>query len=361
MKCKSCGNEISFFGQKIKCCNCQEVFCKDCSFEESFSISKNTNEGWCCTCYIENCQHPPNPPPPISPFDLDLLISENIINRDPKQYYSSWNTIYSNKKSRIMSAFCIEDKKTYAIKIIRDDGNIEKVLKEYLAAKQIVSKNVLRNFKLFGFDQSFYIVSELMDLSLEVIIKNTTLINEKIVVHIIKEILNGLADIHMQNKAHRDLKPSNIYLNLSGDVKIGDFGEVGKTDEVNDMMSTYVGSPLYMAPEIYLEGERKYDYLCDIWSLGITILELTHSKLFESKTIDDLRHEILNNEPPQVNKIFSRALSEICRRCLNKNPALRSNANELINLKFFKKAKDCSKDLVKLISQVMSKVDMPNK
>ena len=359
MKCKSCGNKLSWFGQKIKCFNCLEVFCSKCSSEDSFSISKNTDEGWCLTCYIQNNQYSSisSLSPPAS--DLNQLISENVINRDPKQYYSSWNTIYSSKKSRVMSAFCIEDKKTYAIKMIRDEDNVEKVLREYLAAKEIVSKNVLRNFKLFGFDQYFYIVSELMDLSLETIIKQTTLINEKIVVHIIKEILNGLVDIHMQNKAHRDLKPLNIYLNLSGEVKIGDFGEIGKIDRKQDMLSTYVGTPFYMAPEIY-RGE-KYDYLCDIWSLGITILEITHSKLFNSKNFADIQEEILNNEPPKVNTRFSKPLSEICRICLNKNPSLRLNANQLINLKLFRKAKDCSKDLVKLISKVMLQSELQNK
>jgi serine/threonine protein kinase len=91
----------------------------------------------------------------------------------------------------------------------------------------------------------------------------------------------------------RDLKPENIFVK-NGVLKIGDFG-FAKNEEGQDLMSTIVGSPAYMAPQILVK--RKYNYKCDIWSLGVLAFEMLTGNLpfvFKSQNLEDMYKDIKN-------------------------------------------------------------------
>jgi serine/threonine-protein kinase 24/25/MST4 len=82
----------------------------------------------------------------------------------------------------------------------------------------------------------------------------------------------GTNYLHSKLKIHRDIKCANILLNINGDVKIADFGVSAQISDSVSKMSSIVGTPCWMAPEILINNS--YDFKCDIWSIGITAIEM---------------------------------------------------------------------------------------
>jgi len=101
-------------------------------------------------------------------------------------------------------------------------------------------------------------------------------LSEKQVAWVLQGTLKGLAHIHTRNILHLDIKSANILLNDAGDVKLADFG-VSKTLQSDFVAATnYIGSPLFMAPEVIRKD--KYNHKADLWSLGITTIEMAEGQ-----------------------------------------------------------------------------------
>lgn len=88
---------------------------------------------------------------------------------------------------------------------------------------------------------------------------------------ILRETLNGLQYFHESGQIHRDIKCGNILLDMEGNVYIGDFG-VSENVKKGQKKKTFVGSPCWMAPEIM--DQSGHDFAADIWSIGVTAIEL---------------------------------------------------------------------------------------
>ena len=83
--------------------------------------------------------------------------------------------------------------------------------------------------------------------------------------------LAGLSYLHLQSRIHRDIKAGNILLTDGGCIKLADFGSASIASPAN----SFVGTPYWMAPEVILAmDEGQYDGKVDVWSLGITCIEL---------------------------------------------------------------------------------------
>uniref|UniRef100_A0A8C2I0X6 non-specific serine/threonine protein kinase n=1 Tax=Cyprinus carpio TaxID=7962 RepID=A0A8C2I0X6_CYPCA len=114
--------------------------------------------------------------------------------------------------------------------------------------------------------------------------------------------LQGLAYLHSHNMIHRDIKAGNILLTEPGQVKLADFGSASIVSPAN----SFVGTPYWMAPEVILAmDEGQYDGKIDIWSLGITCIELAERKppLFNMNAMSALYH-IAQNESP-VSRVWN--------------------------------------------------------
>ncbi|XP_043114330.1 serine/threonine-protein kinase TAO1-A isoform X2 [Puntigrus tetrazona] len=145
--------------------------------------------------------------------------------------------------------------------------------------------------------------------------------------------LQGLAYLHSHNMIHRDIKAGNILLTEPGQVKLADFGSASIASPAN----SFVGTPYWMAPEVILAmDEGQYDGKVDIWSLGITCIELAERKppLFNMNAMSALYHIAQNESPTLQSSEWTDYFRNFVDSCLQKLPQDRPNSEELLKHAF---------------------------
>ena len=147
---------------------------------------------------------------------------------------------------------------------------------------------------------------------------------------ICNDALNGLEYLHSLGKIHRDVKAGNILLTENGTVKLADFGSAS----MNSPANSFVGTPYWMAPEVILAMEEgHYDGKVDVWSLGITCIELAERKppYFNMNAMSALYH-IAQNDSPNLNNVseWSDLFRNFVNSCLQKNPYDRPNSSQML-------------------------------
>ncbi|KAL5037491.1 hypothetical protein RTP6_004920 [Batrachochytrium dendrobatidis] len=174
---------------------------------------------------------------------------------------------------------------------------------------------------------------------------------------ILKQALQGLDYLHKNGLIHRDVKAGNLLIDKDGLVQLADFGVSSSLMDAGDrrgLRKTFVGTPCWMAPEVM--EQSGYNYKADIWSFGITSLELANAQAPYAK-FPPLKVLMLTlqNEPPTLDRDstrgrFSRQFKDMIDMCLKKDPARRPTTEKLLQHSFFKFAKKNSY----LVSNVLS-------
>ena len=256
-----------------------------------------------------------------------------------------------------------------AVKILdMDDTNIEYLQKEVQVLAIQKHPNVIQYYKslVSEEDHKLWIVMELMDSGNCCDLLKTKYhkgMPEVLIATILKELLTGLAYVHDYGIIHRDIKGSNVLLTKEGDVKICDFGVSGMLNRREDRKKTLVGTPAWMAPEVMDSSVDGYGKSADIWSFGITALEMAYGKApYETYSPMKVIMMSLQCPPPELERggntyKYSKSFQDMIKLCLKKNPEERSAAKTLLKHKFFKQAKDSayikthlpeSSDIIKL-------------
>lgn len=152
------------------------------------------------------------------------------------------------------------------------------------------------------------------------------------------EMTEGLVHLHAKNISHRDLKPANVFLSSDGTAKLGDLN-VSKLTKGDDLMQTKIGTPYYMAPEIW--GGKKYDAACDVWSLGAVIYELAALEPpFQGNSLMQLRRAITAGRYAPLPSSYSPQLSRIVAQMLTVDPNRRIKALDVLEHEEVKKRRE---------------------
>jgi serine/threonine protein kinase len=165
----------------------------------------------------------------------------------------------------------------------------------------------------------------------------------------VRQILEGLAYLHGQRVMHRDIKADNVLLSATGECKLADFGcskRIGTASlaaasggaGAGHMLSTLVGTPLFMAPEVLLETGPSYSYPADIWSVGCLLIELLGRRpwTFGGGNVFQVMFQISQSKemPNGMPKLCPADLREVFERCFQRDPTRRATAQELLGLRW---------------------------
>ncbi|CAI5454346.1 unnamed protein product [Caenorhabditis angaria] len=236
------------------------------------------------------------------------------------------------------------------IKSSMNDQSQKQMLTELDACKRSdCCPQMVRFYGAMFREGDVWICMEVMDTSLDKFYRQAYKLGKKIPEAFISKmslsVIEGLNFMKEQlNLIHRDVKPSNILLNRHGQVKICDFGISGHL--TNSLAKTVqAGCKPYMPPE-RIDGETKtaYDVRADVWSLGITIIEIatgTHPYAKWKTPFDQLK-QVVREPPPKLpmNEGFSEECQLFVQRCLEKDYNNRPKYPELLAMKFIEAARN---------------------
>ncbi|KAI8091185.1 kinase-like domain-containing protein [Gilbertella persicaria] len=242
--------------------------------------------------------------------------------------------------------------KKMALKIIDLDkferNQIDELRRETALMALSKHANVLRVYGSFVNGSKLYIVTPYLAGGSCLDIMKTRFpdgLDELSIATILKQTLEALIYLHKNGHIHRDVKAGNLLMDEDGTVMLADFGVSSSLMETGErgMRKTFVGTPCWMAPEVMEQAE--YDYKADIWSFGITAIELAtgHAPFAKYPPLKVLMMT-LSNEPPTLDREttvhkYSKTFKEMIDTCLSKDPQKRPSAEKLLQHPFFKQAK----------------------
>ncbi|XP_029412413.1 mitogen-activated protein kinase kinase kinase kinase 1 isoform X2 [Nannospalax galili] len=275
----------------------------------------------------------------LRPPGMDL-VDPDIFNKDPRDHYDLLQRLGGGTYGEVFKARDKVSKDVVALKMVKmePDDDVSTLQKEILMLKTCRHANIVAYHGSYLWMQKLWICMEFCGAgSLQDIYQVTGSLTELQIGYVCREVLQGLAYLHSQKKIHRDIKGANILINDAGEVKLADFGISAQIGATLARRLSFIGTPYWMAPEVAAVALKGgYNELCDIWSLGITAIELAELQppLFD---VHPLRVLFLMTksgyQPPRLKEKgrWSAAFHNFVKVTLTKSPKKRPGATKMLS------------------------------
>lgn len=306
------------------------------------TVEKTQQTRWISNAGItQNSRNLKDTPTMSSKSELTKL-SEESLTRQPEEVFDIICKLGEGSYGSVYKALHKESGQVLAIKQVPVDTDLQEIIKEISIMQQCDSPYVVKYYGSYFKNTDLWIVMEYCgagSVSDIMRLRKKTLTEDEIAT-ILSDTLKGLEYLHLRRKIHRDIKAGNILLNTEGHAKLADFGVAGQLTDTMAKRNTVIGTPFWMAPEVI--QEIGYDCMADMWSLGITGLEMAEGKP-PYGDIHPMRaiFMIPTKPPPSFRKPdqWSPEFIDFVSRCLVKNPEERATASELLQHQFIGNAK----------------------
>jgi serine/threonine kinase 3 len=265
---------------------------------------------------------------------------ESTVMSDPTKRYEILQEIGEGSYGKVYKAKTMGSGLTVAIKIIPVDNDLDELNKEIDALKRVRDSNyIVRYHGNFQNEGRLWIIMDLCEAGsvCDVLTICKRSLSEEEIRDITAATTLGLTHLHKHKIIHRDIKAGNILLTNEGNAKLADFGVSAQVSTLKSKRDTLIGTPYWMAPEVI--QETKYDDKCDIWSLGITLIEMAEG-------VPPLDHihpmraifQIPKRDPPKFQDTakWSPDMHDFLAKCLVKDPTQRASSTDLLEHPFIK-------------------------
>uniref|UniRef100_H2Z342 non-specific serine/threonine protein kinase n=1 Tax=Ciona savignyi TaxID=51511 RepID=H2Z342_CIOSA len=282
-------------------------------------------------------------------------LSEESLTKQPDEVFDLLEKLGEGAYGCVFKAIYKEAGQVVAIKQVPVESDLQEIIKEIAIMQQCDSLYVVKYYGSYFKNTDLWIVMEYCgagSVSDIIRLRRKTLTEDEIAT-ILKDTLKGLEYLHFMRKIHRDVKAGNILLNTVGNSKLADFGVAGQLTDTMAKRNTVIGTPFWMAPEVI--QEIGYDCVADIWSLGITAIEMAEGKPPYSDIHPMRAIFMIPTKPPPTFRDpekWSETFINFVSQCLVKSPAQRATATTLLQHDFIKNAKPHS-NLREMVQEAM--------
>ncbi|XP_060097698.1 STE20-like serine/threonine-protein kinase isoform X2 [Heteronotia binoei] len=263
---------------------------------------------------------------------------------NPEDYWEIIGELGDGAFGKVFKAQNKETNVLAAAKVI--DTKSEEELEDYMVEIDILAScdhpNIVKLLDAFYYENNLWILIEFcaggaVD---AVMLELERPLTEPQIRVVCRQSLEALHYLHENKIIHRDLKAGNILFTLDGDIKLADFGVSAKNTRTIQRRDSFIGTPYWMAPEVVMcetSKDRPYDYKADVWSLGVTLIEMAeieppHHELNPMRVL----LKIAKSEPPSLAQPskWSADFKDFLKKCLEKNVDARWSTAELLQHPF---------------------------